>query len=128
VSTASWIAVSRGSAGTGNGQVRLAIEKNATSFSRTGTVKIGDATFTASQAGQPPPSPTPVQVSGSISSIAGRCPNLTFRVHETNIVTDSSTRFSGGSCSDLKNKKRVTVTGLRDAGDTVHASRVEIND
>jgi hypothetical protein len=124
VSNAAWIAVSGGSAGTGSGQVRLLIAANLSS-SRTGTVKVGDATYTVSQEGQPP-APTPVQISGSISSIAGRCPNLTFRVHETDVVTNSSTRYSGGSCSDLKNKKRVTVTGLKDAAGTVHATRIEI--
>jgi hypothetical protein len=59
-STASWIAVTAGASGTGNGTVTFSVAANSEA-ARTGTLTIAGRTFTVSQsaAGSPPPPPPP---------------------------------------------------------------------
>jgi hypothetical protein len=49
VSNASWITVTSGSAGSGNGVVSYSVSFNTTGASRTGTVTIAGKTFTVKQ-------------------------------------------------------------------------------
>jgi hypothetical protein len=57
-----------------------------------------------------------LQVSGSISSLSGDCPNRSFSIGRTHIVTDVSTTYHNGECKNLKNKKKVTVSGVETDG------------
>jgi hypothetical protein len=50
-SGASWIVITAGSAGTGNGTVSYSVSANTTGSARTGTMTIGGQTFTVTQAG-----------------------------------------------------------------------------
>ena len=102
--------------------VRLIVAANSSTTPRTGTVKISDRTFTVTQEGQPPPA----ELSGSVSSLSGACPNLTFNIGRTTIATDSATQYHGGSCRDLRNKTHVAVTGALQTDGTVRASRVDV--
>jgi hypothetical protein len=54
-----------------------------------------------------------VQMSGSISGLAGTCPALTFVINGTTIKTSTTTSFKGGMCSALKNGTKVSVKGTR---------------
>jgi hypothetical protein len=42
------------------------------------------------------------------------------------VTADAFTTYGGGSCRDLKNKKKVSVLGVRDSDGTVHALRITI--
>lgn len=57
-SSATWIAITGGAAGTGNGTVTFNVANN-TGTARTGTLTIAGRAFTVSQAGSSSPSPTP---------------------------------------------------------------------
>jgi hypothetical protein len=50
-SNASWITITTGSAGTGNGTVSYSVAANESSITRSGTMTIGGQTFTVTQAG-----------------------------------------------------------------------------
>jgi hypothetical protein len=69
-----------------------------------------------------------VEVSGSISSLAGHCPEISFSIGRTHVSADASTDYRGGGCHDLRNKKKVSVTGTRDSDGTVRASRITLSD
>jgi hypothetical protein len=73
-SNASWIAVTGGSAGTGNGQVTYQVQANAGSNSRQGTLTIGDKTFQVNQNGNGGvtlnPASVSVGASGGIAIVA----------------------------------------------------------
>ena len=51
---ASWVVVTSGSSGTGNGTVAYSVERNREVTSRTATITVADRTFTVTQAGDPP--------------------------------------------------------------------------
>ena len=53
VSNVAWLAVTAGQ-GTGNGSVSYSIERNRELTERTGTITVGNRTFTVTQAGDPP--------------------------------------------------------------------------
>jgi hypothetical protein len=44
------------------------------------------------------------------------------------VSADASTDYRGGGCQDLRNKKKVSVTGVRDSDGTVRASRITLRD
>ena len=115
-----WIAIRSGALGSGSGQVRLTVAANTSDAPRLGGGLIAGQIFVVGQEAA-----APVRVSGSVSSIAGRCPSLTFRVDGRSIATDQSTSFYGGSCGEIRNKARVTVTGMTQLNGTVHATRVD---
>jgi uncharacterized repeat protein (TIGR01451 family) len=76
VSNTSWLTITSGSFGTGNGTVRFAFDANNVTTPRSGTLSIGGQTFTVNQAGAvpppgvPPPPPPGMSLTGSISHIA----------------------------------------------------------
>ena len=68
-----------------------------------------------------------LDIRGTVSALAGTCPNLTFVVSGKTIVTDGMTRFEGG-CALVKNTLKVEVTGTAGADGKVHAAKVGIDD
>ena len=67
VSSASWLAVTGGSPGTGSGTVSYSLERNRDIADRTATIAVGNQTFAVNQAGDPPAlnceySVTPVEI------------------------------------------------------------------
>jgi hypothetical protein len=58
-SNASWITVTAGNAGAGNGTVSFAVDANAATSPRTGTITIAGLAFTVSQPGASAPPPPP---------------------------------------------------------------------
>jgi hypothetical protein len=150
-SAANWIAIQSGATGNGNGTVVLSIAANVGPQRSSATTVAGESyTITQSAAAstpaptppQPlPPSPTPsptpppppstpepVDISGSISSLSGHCPDIAFSIGREHVTADDSTNYRGGNCRDLRNKKKVSVTGVRDSDGTIQASRITIRD
>jgi len=66
-SNAGWIGVTAGSPGTGNGTVSFSVERNRDVSPRSGTIAVGERTFTVNQAGDPP---APVVCQYSVTPIA----------------------------------------------------------
>jgi hypothetical protein len=57
-SNVSWVTVTSGASGSGNGSVGYSVAANTTASSRTGTLKVAGQTVTVTQQGTPPPSCT----------------------------------------------------------------------
>jgi hypothetical protein len=70
-SQAAWITLKSGSPGSGNGTVRYAIETNREPTSRTGTISVGERTFTVTQAGDTPALCSYSLSTKSLSFVAG---------------------------------------------------------
>ncbi len=64
-STASWITVTGGSSGSGNGTVTYMVQPNSTVMARTGTIAINDLELTITQAGPTPVATGPLAGSGA---------------------------------------------------------------
>jgi hypothetical protein len=67
-----------------------------------------------------------VSLTGTIGSLTGTCPVLSFVADGRRVVTDPTTRFNGGNCRDLANGRGVEVDGEVQVGGIVLASRVII--
>ena len=74
VSTASWLSVTSGGTGAGNGTVAYAVERNRDLASRTATIAVGGRAFAVTQAADTPPAPvceyavTPVEFTPCMSA------------------------------------------------------------
>jgi hypothetical protein len=77
----------------------------------------------------PPSSPPPpyVEVKGTVSALAGSCPNATFTVNGTSVATNAATIFEDGPCSAVQNGTRVEVKGTRQTDGSVLATKVDID-
>ena len=77
----------------------------------------------------PAPTPTPLpsvqQFSGTVSSLTGTCPVLSFKVGGRLVRTDNGTEFMQGNCKHLSNGMDIGVTGTL-TGDTVYATQVQL--
>jgi hypothetical protein len=91
----SWIAVTGGRNGTGNGTVSFSIAANS-GQARTGTISIAQQTFTVNQAGSlSNPVPTLTNLSPNLATTGGQAFTLT--VTGTNFVFGSVVRWNGNS-------------------------------
>jgi len=68
-----------------------------------------------------------VKLDGTVSGLTGACPDRTFTVLGTTVVTNSATRFEDGTCGTLQNGTRVQVKGTRQSNGSVLASHVDID-
>jgi hypothetical protein len=66
-----------------------------------------------------------VELRGPITRITGNCPEVTFVVQDTTVVTDSSTEFRR-SCDELAVRTWVHVKGVRQGDETVLALHVVV--
>jgi hypothetical protein len=67
------------------------------------------------------------EVNGAVSGLSGTCPALTFNVGSARVTTNGSTFFDD-DCADVQNGVRVEVEGIREAGNTIVAVKVERED
>ena len=67
------------------------------------------------------------EVEGSVSSLTGTCPALTFAIGSRVVKTTSATIFED-SCGGVRNGVRVEARGSRAADGTFMATRVELDD
>lgn len=137
--TAPWIRLASGG-GNGQGVLAFFAEVN-TGAARTGTLVVAGQNVSVAQAAAlpptgpgptppppgPGPAPTPVSLSGKVSGLAGDCPDLTFAVRGTRVVTRGSTVFVP-QCRAIDKNAEVRVEGLREADGSVVATRVTVTD
>jgi hypothetical protein len=82
----------------------------------------------------PGPSPAPptrvgsIELEGTIASLSGSCPTVSFSLRGRQVVTTPQTRFSDGNCRDLRNGVEVEVDGDLYTDGTVRATRIELDD
>jgi hypothetical protein len=106
-SNVTWIVVTSGASGNGNGSVDLRIEANADSVSRTGTVRVAGVDVVVQQ-----DAAQPISVAGDVSQLSGKCPTVTFAVDQRSVYTSGATMYVGGSCQKLKNRQHIETLGL----------------
>lgn len=88
---------------------------------RTGTIFVNDAIVRVDQDGRR----ARVSLNGSVSSLAGTCPSVTFTVENRSVVTDGSTRFKK-DCAGIAEGTGVKIDGEETASGQVYASTVEV--
>jgi hypothetical protein len=78
----------------------------------------------------PPPTPTPapkrVEFDGTIGTLSGGCPNVTFTVQGMTIVTDRSTDYTKSKCSDLRRGRDVSGAGMTQSNGTIKATDLRV--
>jgi hypothetical protein len=93
-------------------------------------MSVAGRTHTVRQDGAAPP-PPPVQrvkVKGRVRDLGGSCPNISFTVDGRSVVADAGTRYDDGSCSSMRENRKVEVTGeLRNDG-RIRALEIEVDD
>jgi hypothetical protein len=127
-SSTSWLTVSPAT-GQGEATLTLTVATNGSNSSRSATLVVNEARITLTQAGAtqtPAPPSSSVTFNGSISNLVGFCPILTFNAGGRQVVTDANTRFSGGSCSSLRNGRSVEIEAEPISGNLVRATRVRL--
>jgi hypothetical protein len=115
----SWIQITS-STGTGPGELMYTVERNS-GAARTGTISVGETAVRVEQEGR---RPERVTLNGSISSLTGTCPTVTFTLGNRTVFTDASTRFRD-SCSALATGTAVRVDGEEAASGQVYATTVD---
>jgi hypothetical protein len=68
-----------------------------------------------------------VDFSGTITSMSGGCPNVTFTVRGLTIVTDRSTTFTKSLCDDLRRDRYVSGSGMTQPNGTIKATDVRVS-
>jgi hypothetical protein len=119
-SHAAWITITRGASATGSDEARFTVAANPSQTPRTGTLTIAGQTVTVTQAGV-----ADVQLAGRVADLSGSCPVLTFMVDGHTVRTTGATEFRN-FCSQVRNNRRVTVTGTVQQDGAVLASRVSV--
>jgi hypothetical protein len=119
-----WLMVSSGQAGNASGTVGVTVSAN-TGAARVGHVIVGGQTYTVTQDAAPPPPPKIVDFQGVVSNLSGNCPNVTFKAGSAAVVADNSTDFHKSKCSDIRNGRSVSGTGVVQTNGTVKATQIE---
>jgi hypothetical protein len=116
----SWIAITSGATGAGDGSVHYEISENNGLAERTATLTVAGQPVTVSQAAKL----LNLNLDGRISAVTGSCPAISFTLDEQVIRTNLLTLFLGRPCSQLRNDMRVEVTGVRQLDGSILAVRV----
>jgi hypothetical protein len=116
----SWIKVST-TRGSGDAEIGYSVDRNA-GTEREGTVRVASEIHRVEQKGA---KSSGVSLKGRVSNLSGACPDLGFTADSRQVVTDSTARFTGGPCRDLRSGIEVEIEGeLRGRG-VVYATRIE---
>jgi hypothetical protein len=123
-SQADWITIVRTGSGTGDGHVHIAVAATLSANGRVGTLSIGGQTVTVNQAGI---LNQEVTLSGTMSALSGSCPNRSFTISGTTIVTNRDTDYhdKGTDCGDLSNGVPARVRGIGQADGSILATRID---
>lgn len=66
------------------------------------------------------------EVEGTLSGLAGTCPNLTFTIGTTRVTTNNLTEFKGTACSAITNGVKVEAEGRRQTDGLLLAEKVDV--
>src|SRR5262249_465699 len=142
-SNASWISVTSGSTGIGNGTVRLNIDENKTLLRRVGTVNIAGRSFTVTQAGLPDLIAPTIEITSpaaSSSTVLGAI-DIEGSASDNVGVTQIFYRTERGLAGQISGAPRwripgvpvvtgrniITVTARDDAGNISNAAIITVN-
>lgn len=65
-------------------------------------------------------------VEGTVTDVQGSCPNLRFKLGETQVMTKEQTKYEDGSCKDIQNNKKIEVKGQRDQKGMLTAAEIDL--
>lgn len=82
------------------------------------------STTTASAAPAGPTTPNPIEASGTVTGLSGTCPNLSFTLGSTTVVTNAGTAFEGHACGDVANSDLGRAIGTPQTNGGLVATRV----
>ena len=123
-SSDSWVAITSGGGGTGNGEIIYLVLLNLTRNQREATITIRNEVHRVTQTGLPTGN---TELNGTVAGLSGSCPAIRFTIDGIPIRTDSSTDFRRGNCADVRNGMSVRANGIFQSDGTILASRVELN-
>ncbi|GEM_PF-999898 len=115
-SNASWITITSGTSGNGNGTVGYSVVANTSASQRAGTMTIAGQTFTVTQAGGAP-NPAPTLTSINPSSVIAGGAAFTLIANGTNFVSGSVVRWNG-------NDRQTTFVSSTELRATIPASDI----
>ena len=122
-SQASWITITDAGSGSGDSQVRIAVALTLAVNGRVGTLSIAGQTVTVNQSGI---LNQQVTISGTVSGLSGSCPNRSFILSGSNIVTSRDTEYPGqDNCGDLRDGVSARVRGIGQADGSIRATRID---
>jgi hypothetical protein len=142
-----WLQV-QPTSGQGESLLTLQVAANPDARPRTSVLQVNGVRVTLvqeaaspSQAPQQPPAtapapvPTPlpgpnakkVKFEGRVSDLSGACPALSFQADGFRVITDAATRFTEGTCRDVRNGRDVEGDGELRQG-VVYATKIEVDD
>ena len=122
-SQASWITINGATSGSGDAHVRIAVAATLAVNGRAGTLSIGGQTVTVNQAGI---LNQDVTITGTVTGLSGSCPNRSFTISGTPVVTNGSTDYQGrDACSDLADGVSARVRGIGQADGSIRATRID---
>lgn len=70
--------------------------------------------------------PVAMTITGTASATSGTCPAVSFKLEAKVIKTSASTRFEPGTCADVKDGARFTISGSTQADGSVLAEKVAL--
>jgi len=75
----------------------------------------------------PPTTPTTAELSGTVASLTGTCPAITFTLSTTKVTTTSATTFDHTTCSAITNGAKVEVEGTKQTDGSITATKVSLD-
>jgi C1A family cysteine protease len=125
-SSATWLTITAGANGSGNGKVSFGLAANTTAQTRIGTIKVADQTFTVTQAASSQPLPNCTLTSSATELKAGASATLTATCSpKATSYTWTNTGFAGNVAGGKVNPTKTTtysVKGMNSAGTSNLAS------
>ncbi len=67
------------------------------------------------------------EVEGAVSELSGTCPNVTFKIAQTRVVTKEKTKYDDGTCNNLANGASVEVKGKLSEDGTMTAKKIDFD-
>jgi hypothetical protein len=122
-SQAPWISIIGASSGTGDSHVHISVAATLLVNGRTGIVVVAGQAVTVNQAGI---LGQEVTITDRIVGLSGSCPNRSFTMGGTTVVTNAGTEYPGkDDCSDLREGRQARVRGIGQADGTIRAVTID---
>jgi hypothetical protein len=116
--TSSWITITSGGSGQGDGRIEFDVKPNTLLADRSGSIVVAGRTFAVRQDGA-------VSLSGRVRELEGSCPTRRFTLKGQAVRTTSATDYERGDCGDLKDGVSVRIKGIAGLDGVVTAIEVD---